>query len=84
MSNDLDRLIDLAGIAKLLDVADVTPQQWRQRKQLPEPDNTDFPDKPLWKASSIIAWARQTHRWPPGTAARPQMQGRKRAPRSAA
>jgi hypothetical protein len=84
MANDLDRLIDLAGIAQLLGVAEVTPQQWRQRKQLPEPDNADFPDKPLWKASTIIAWARGTHRWPPGTAARPQMQGRKRGPRRAA
>ena len=72
-----ERLVDLAGIAELLGVAAVTPQQWRQRKQLPDPD-VDFPDKPLWKASTIVAWARSTGRWPPGTAARPAMQGRRR------
>lgn len=77
--SELDRLVDLAGIAELLQVAPNTPQQWRQRDQLPNPDVPDFPDKPLWKASTIIAWARETHRWPPGTAARPAMQGRRRA-----
>ncbi len=70
MPNDLDRLIDLAGIATLLGVSSVTPQQWRQREQLPPPDEPDFPDKPLWRTSTIIAWARQTNRWPPGRAAR--------------
>lgn len=74
-----DKLIDLAGIAHLLGVARVTPQQWRQREQLPDPDNADFPDKPLWKTSTIIGWARDTNRWPPGKAARPAMQGRRRA-----
>ncbi len=73
-----DRLIDLAGIAELLGVARVTPQQWRQREQLPEPDVPDFSDKPLWKTSTIIRWARETQRWPPGRAARPAMQGRRR------
>jgi hypothetical protein len=77
--SEIDRLIDLAGIAELLGVASVTPQQWRQRNQLPPPDEP-FPDKPLWKMSTIIRWARQTNRWPPGTAARPAMQGRRRAP----
>lgn len=84
MSDNLDKLLDLPGIAKLLGVAEVTPQQWRQRKQLPDPDNSDFPDKPLWKTSTVIAWARKTERWPPGAAARPAMQGRRRSPRSAA
>lgn len=84
MTDNLDRLIDLAGIADLLKVAPVTPQQWRQRNQLPEPDVSDFPDKPLWKSSTIIAWARSTERWPPGKAARPEMQGRRRVRRPAA
>jgi phage terminase Nu1 subunit (DNA packaging protein) len=82
-TNDLDRLVDLAGIAELLGVAPVTPQQWRQRGQLPDPDEP-FPDKPLWKTSTIIAWARKTKRWPPGTAARPLMQGRRRGSRASA
>jgi hypothetical protein len=77
-----DQLVDLAGIADLLGVASVTPQQWRQRNQLPEPDVPDFPDKPLWKASTIVAWARATNRWPPGRAARPAMQRRERPQRS--
>lgn len=82
--SDLDKLLDLPGIARLLGVAEVTPQQWRQRGQLPDPDEPDFPDKPLWKTSTIISWARKSGRWPPGTAARPLMQGRRRTPRSAA
>lgn len=65
-----DKLVDLAGIGRLLGVADVTPQQWRQRGQLPPADVPDFPDKPLWYEETIIAWAKATHRWPPGTAAR--------------
>lgn len=66
-----DRLVDLAGIAALLGVAPTTPQQWRQRELLPDPDEPGFPDKPLWRTSTIITWAKETHRWPPGTAARP-------------
>lgn len=66
-----DRPIDLAGIAELLGVASTTPQQWRQRGVLPEPDpGLSFPDKPLWWRSKIVAWAKETNRWPRGTAAR--------------
>jgi len=67
-----DKLIDLAGIAELLGVASVTPSQWRQRGVLPEPD-LSFPDKPLWKRQTIIDWAKETDRWPPGRAARVAM-----------
>lgn len=68
---DRDRLVDLAGIADLLGVSPVTPQQWRQRDVLPDADVGDFPDKPLWKAGTIVDWAKATERWPPGKAARP-------------
>ena len=66
------KLIDLAGIARLLGVAPTTPQQWRMRNQLPDPDEPDFPDKPLWYTETIIKWAKATDRWPPGRVARPR------------
>ncbi len=66
-----DKPIDMAGIARLLGVAATTPQQWRQRGVLPEPDpELSFADKPIWKTSVIIEWAKRTNRWPRGTAAR--------------
>lgn len=77
MTTTTDKLVDLAGIAVLLGVAAVTPQQWRQRGQLPDPDVGSFPDKPLWERATIIAWAKDTGRWPPGTAARPGMRKRR-------
>lgn len=72
------KLIDLAGIAELLQVSEVTPPQWRQRSTrgeleppLPAPDIVEISDKPLWYEATIIDWARRTNRWPPGRAARP-------------
>lgn len=65
-----DRLVDLRGIATLLGVSKYTPQQWRERGQLPDPDMPDFPDKPLWRTSTVVDWAKDTRRWPPGKAAR--------------
>lgn len=64
-----NKLIDLRGIARLLGVSPYTPQQWRERDQLPAPDE-DFPGKPLWRAGTIVKWAQDTERWPPGKAAR--------------
>lgn len=65
-----DKLIDLRGIATLVGVSPYTPQQWRERGQLPDPDVPDFPDKPLWRETTIIDWAKDTKRWPPGSVAR--------------
>lgn len=66
-------VLDLAGIAEFLGVAPTTPQQWRQRGQLVEPDPTiSKPDKPLWRRDAIETWARSTERWPPGRVARPR------------
>lgn len=64
-----DQLIDLRGIARLLGVSPYTPQQWRERGQLPDPDEP-FPGKPLWRTRTILNWAKDTNRWPPGKAAR--------------
>lgn len=79
------RVIDLAGIAELLGVSEVTPPQWRQRSRkgemlppLPDPDWPEISDKPLWYETTIIDWARRTGRWPPGTAGRPTARGPRR------
>ncbi len=59
----MTEVVDLAGIAELLEVQPHTPNQWRQRKLLPK---VDFPDikTPLWRKSTIINWARLTGRLP--------------------
>lgn len=46
-------IVDLAGIARHMQVNRYTPQQWRQRGHLPP---VDFPEikEPLWYASTII------------------------------
>lgn len=63
----MGKQIDMAGIARLLGVKSTTPQQWRQRQVLPEADpELSFPDKPIWATDVIIAWAKQTGRWPYG------------------
>ena len=70
------RVLDLAGIATFLGVAATTPQQWRQRDQLPPADpDLSFPDKPVWRTGTIRRWAMfppegQPKRWPPGAASR--------------
>lgn len=84
-----EKVLDMVGIAHLLGVSEVTPQQWRQRSQKgelwpPLPD-TDFPeitDKPLWKESTIIDWAKRSDRWPPGVASRPGRAGNRRSRRT--
>lgn len=62
-------IVDLRGIATLLKVSKHTPNQWRQRGILPQPDFDLL--RPVWKKSTIIRWAQDTGRWPPGEAARP-------------
>lgn len=52
---ELDRtrlIVDLAGIARHMQVERFTPQQWKQRGHLPP---VDFPDikEPLWYVSTI-------------------------------
>lgn len=56
-------VVDLAGIARHMQVERYTPQQWRQRPGLNFPP-VDFPDirEPLWYASTIKAWAEKTRR----------------------
>ena len=63
-------IVDLRGIARLLKVSKHTPNQWRQRGLLPP---TDFPEllRPVWRKTTIIRWAQDTGRWPPGETARP-------------
>ena len=75
LAGDSD-VLDLAGIAEFLGVASTTPQQWRQRGQLPDADPAlSFADKPVWRRRVVRLWAMfppegQPVRWPPGTAAR--------------
>lgn len=67
------RVLDLAGIARYLDVASTTPQQWRQREVLLDEDpETSFPDKPTWRQDKVRRWAMESEptRWPPGVASR--------------
>lgn len=64
-----DKPIDMTGIAHLLGVSPYTPGQWQQRGQLPAPDLV-FPGKHLWYPETIINWAKDTERWPPGRVAR--------------
>lgn len=80
------KIIDIGGISELLGVSPYTPHQWRQRSRkgemippLPEPDVPNIVDKPLWYEHTIIQWAEQTDRWPPGKAGRPLARGRRKA-----
>jgi hypothetical protein len=55
-------VVDLAGIARHMQVERFTPQQWKQRGLLPP---VDFPEikEPLWYASTIIdGFARPSRR----------------------
>lgn len=80
-----DRMISLNQVAQVAGVAKGTPIQWRQRtakgelvgaKAFPDPDDDlTFPDKPLWKLSTIVNHLRDTNRWPPGAAGRPSARG---------
>jgi hypothetical protein len=80
-----DRMISLNQVAQVAGVAKGTPIQWRQRtakgelvgpKAFPEPDDDlTFPDKPLWKLSTIVSHLIDTNRWPPGAAGRPSARG---------
>jgi hypothetical protein len=46
-------IVGLAGIARHMKVARLTPQQWVQRKLLPPPDFPDIAGEPIWKVSTI-------------------------------
>lgn len=80
-----DRMISLNQVAQVAGVAKGTPIQWRQRtakgelvgdKAFPEPDDPDsFPDKPLWKLSTIVNHLIKGRKWPPGSAGRPSARG---------
>jgi hypothetical protein len=86
-------LVDMNGIADLLQVERETAQQWRYRAQIVAPDATprraplpkediNISGKPLWSVDTIVAWAKRTKRWPPGTAA--DTEGKHRTPRRSA
>lgn len=80
-----DRMIGLNQIAAVAGVAKGTPIQWRQRtargeltgdKAFPEPDDQEtFPDKPMWRISTVVNYLIATRRWPPGAAGRPESRG---------
>lgn len=80
-----DRMVSLNQIALVAGVAKGTPIQWRQRtlrgeligdKAFPEPDDPDtFPDKPMWKLSTIVNHLIKARKWPPGAAGRPAARG---------
>lgn len=80
-----DRYVSLNQIAMVAGVAKGTPIQWRQRtlrgelegpKAFPEPDDPDtFPDKPMWKLSTIVNHLIKARKWPPGAAGRPAARG---------
>jgi hypothetical protein len=63
-------LLNMLQIAELLGVSPTTPGAWRQRGVLPTPD-IDLPRRPLWRTDTIVRWAKDTERWPPGSCARP-------------
>lgn len=80
-----DRMVSLNQIALVAGVAKGTPIQWRQRtlrgelveeKAFPEPDDPDtFPDKPMWRLSTIVNHLIRARKWPPGAAGRPAARG---------
>ncbi len=57
-----DTIIDLHGIAALLDTPEATVRKWRTRGLLPEPDYA-LRVGPIWWRSTIVAWAKETGRW---------------------
>lgn len=46
-------VVDLAGIARHMHVARLTPQQWQQRDLLPPVDFPQISGVPLWYAATI-------------------------------
>lgn len=50
---DAVAIVGLAGIARHMRVARLTPQQWVQRKLLPPPDFPDIAGEPIWLVSTI-------------------------------
>jgi hypothetical protein len=57
-----DTLVDLHGIADLLDTPEGTVRKWRTRGLLPPPDY-GLRVGPVWWQSTIEAWAKETGRW---------------------
>lgn len=63
-SRPAERDLDLVGIAEIairLDVQRATVDQWRRRGVLPEPE-WDLAGGPIWRWSTIRAWAVETGR----------------------
>lgn len=50
---DAVAVVGLAGIARHMKVARLTPQQWVQRRLLPPPDFPDAAGEPIWLVSTI-------------------------------
>lgn len=84
-SRTADRMVSLNQIAAVAGTTKGTPIQWRQRtargeltgqKAFPEPDDEEtFPDKPMWKLSTIVNHLIVNGKWPPGSAGRPAARG---------
>jgi hypothetical protein len=49
-----DGIVGLAGIARHMRVARLTPQQWVQRGLLPPQDFPGMAGEPIWRVSTII------------------------------
>lgn len=53
---ETDPLLTLREMAEPLGVGPATPYMWRTRGVLPEPDDTELPDRPRWHLSTLLAW----------------------------
>lgn len=57
------RLVGLREIAELLHVQPDTPNVWRARGVLPEPEWV-VSGTPVWRLETIVGWARESGRLP--------------------
>lgn len=57
-------VVGMSEIAELLGVARNTAYGWSRRRLLPPPDYPKVNGHQAWKASTILAWARDTGRLP--------------------
>lgn len=60
-------MCDVVGvyeISQLLGVEQQTVAQWKFRGLMPEPCGT-VSKLPAWERAAIVAWAKETDRWPP-------------------
>lgn len=60
-----DPLLGPSEVAELLRVERDTVYTWKHRGRMCEPDFM-ISGGPVWRRSRIIAWAKETGRWPDG------------------